>query len=268
MADKKAAVLVVDDDASSRSALSALLDAEGFDVSAAEDGVEALESLAERSVDIVITDYQMPRMDGLEPLRKIRESYGDLVVIMLTGVGGLSCAIEAMWAGADDYLQKLAATNRRLENEVKEGRFREDLYYRLNVVGIEMPPLRIRPGDVALLAEHFPRKYANENGKGVRTFSTAAMKRLVEHSWPGIVRELENVIERAVVMCQRSEIGESDMPTSLGSSAHLGVRVPVSTFAENREGRHRLDPRDGRVEHDPRSSDARDQRAHDPRSPP
>jgi two-component system response regulator HydG len=408
MADKKAMVLVVDDEPAARTSLGRLLESEGFGVTTAADGKDALEKLAQGSFEIVLTDFQMPNMDGLELLKKVRATDTDTGVIMLTAHGALPSAIQAMRLGADDYLQKpvdidevlvaiesalsnrrvrhevvdlrgrlddklrpasmvgespamqtvwktvaqvaptrasvlisgesgtgkelvaqaihngsprkngpfvklhcaalaeslleselfghergsftgaqgrregrfmqadggtlfldeigeipqatqvkllrflqersfervgsnetlhvdvrvIAATNRRLEREVKEGRFREDLFYRLNVVSIEMPPLRIRPGDVALLADHFLRKYAAENGKDVRSISPAAMKRIVEHTWPGNVRELENVIERAVVMTQTSEISDSDIPASLGSTAHVGVRVPGSSFAE------------------------------------
>ncbi len=97
-------------------------------------------------------------------------------------------------------IRLIAATNRDLEKMIKEETFREDLYYRLNIVPISIPPLKERQEDIPLLASHFLKKYAEEMGKPVKGFSPEAMKRLMRYSWPGNVRELENVIERSVVM--------------------------------------------------------------------
>src|SRR4051812_43147403 len=94
----------------------------------------------------------------------------------------------------------IAASNVEVLRLVREGRFREDLYHRLNVIGLEMPPLRDRREDVPLLLEHFLRHFSKDNGKPLRRFTPAAMKALVDYSWPGNVRELENVVERAVVL--------------------------------------------------------------------
>jgi DNA-binding NtrC family response regulator len=99
-------------------------------------------------------------------------------------------------------IRLIAATNRNLETMIAEGTFREDLFYRLNIVPIGLPPLRERQEDIPLLATHFLRKYADEMGKTVRGFAPDAMRRLVKYPWPGNVRELENVIERAVVMVE------------------------------------------------------------------
>src|SRR6185437_11749352 len=98
----------------------------------------------------------------------------------------------------------VAATNRDLCADVHEGRFREDLYYRLNVVHIDLPPLRVRDNDVLLLANHFLRKFAADNHRTIDGFSDHARAKLVAHRWPGNVRELENAIERAVVLCEGS----------------------------------------------------------------
>ncbi|GHT57429.1 hypothetical protein FACS1894109_09510 [Spirochaetia bacterium] len=94
----------------------------------------------------------------------------------------------------------IAATNRNLEEEVKAGRFREDLYYRLNVFPLQIPPLRERKSDIVLLADHFTGKYAEKNGKHIKRISTPAIDLLTSYSWPGNVRELENCIERAVIL--------------------------------------------------------------------
>ena len=96
----------------------------------------------------------------------------------------------------------IAATNRRLEDEVRAGRFREDLFYRLNVVRLHIPPLRDRPEDVRLLAEHFARASAAEQHKPLLGFSPEAERRLLAHSWPGNIRELQNTILQAVVLSE------------------------------------------------------------------
>ncbi|HHM02442.1 MAG TPA: sigma-54-dependent Fis family transcriptional regulator [Caldithrix abyssi] len=100
----------------------------------------------------------------------------------------------------------LCATNRNLQKEVEEGNFREDLYYRLNVIYIKMPPLRERPDDILLLAEHFLQHYALKNKKNFKGFSKEALRYLQEYDWPGNVRELENAIERAVILSTKSLI--------------------------------------------------------------
>jgi DNA-binding NtrC family response regulator len=117
----------------------------------------------------------------------------------------------------------VAATNRDLVTEVREGRFREDLFYRLNVIAITCPPLRSRREDVELLAEHFLTMYCEKNGKPKLRITESALGRLTEHAWPGNVRELENVIERAVVLASSTELSERDLPDSL--------RVDTPAFA-------------------------------------
>jgi two-component system response regulator HydG len=404
----RGAVLIVDDEQNARRGLQKLLEQEGFTVQTAGDGAEAMELLGAQVPDVVVTDLRMPKMDGLELLRRVKATHEDLPVLVVTAFGAIESAIEAMREGAEDYLQKpvqldeliialesalkhrkvreevrvlrgrlenklrpanivgespamqavfktvaqvaptrasvlitgesgtgkeliaqaihdgsprrsgpfvklhcaalaeslleselfghekgsftgaagrregrfkqadggtlfldevgeippgiqvkllrflqertfervgsnetlkvdvrvIAATNRRLEQEVREGRFREDLFYRLNVVSIEMPPLRLRPSDILLLAEHFLKKYARENGKEIDGFAPDAIARLSEYGWPGNVRELENVIERAVVLAEESRVGAGALPTSLSASVHTGVPIPGSTFAD------------------------------------
>jgi len=104
----------------------------------------------------------------------------------------------------------IAATNRDLAEEVRQGRFRDDLYYRLNVIEIRIPPLRERREDVPLLTTHFVEKLAHELGKEVSAISEDALKLLMDHDWPGNVRELENAIERALVTCKGRQLNESD----------------------------------------------------------
>jgi Nif-specific regulatory protein len=109
----------------------------------------------------------------------------------------------------------IAATNKNLEEAVEDGSFRGDLYYRLNVFPIYMPPLRERKTDILLLADHFLEKYAQENGKDIRRFSTPAIDMLMNYHWPGNVRELENCIERAVLLCEEGVIHSYHLPPTL-----------------------------------------------------
>ncbi|HEY4243236.1 MAG TPA: sigma-54 dependent transcriptional regulator [Kofleriaceae bacterium] len=128
----------------------------------------------------------------------------------------------------------IAATNRNLTAEVAAGRFREDLYYRLNVVSIEMPPLRDRAGDIPALARFFLARYARENAKTIEDFSPAALERLVAHAWPGNVRELENAVERAVVLCSGTLIEPKHLPATVAPAAthRSAPTIPGATMAE------------------------------------
>jgi two-component system response regulator HydG len=109
----------------------------------------------------------------------------------------------------------ISSTNRDLETEVEERRFRADLYYRISVVTISVPPLRARGTDILLLAQHFITRQAERSGKGVARLSSPAARKLLEYDWPGNVRELENCIERAVAMATFSEIGLEDLPDKI-----------------------------------------------------
>jgi two-component system response regulator HydG len=126
----------------------------------------------------------------------------------------------------------ITATNRDLVAEVDAGRFREDLYYRLNVVKIEMPPLRARPNDILPLAMHFLTRFASENGSAVEAFDEAATEKLLTYRWPGNVRELENAVERAVVLCASARITVEDLPHEISPASKSVVRVPGSTLEE------------------------------------
>ena len=124
-------------------------------------------------------------------------------------------------------IRLIAATNKDLEKAVENGEFRRDLYYRLNVVSLEMPPLRLRREDIPMLAEYFSRKYSSKASVKTKRISPDAMACLVNYDWPGNVRELENAMERAVVLCSSEVIGLEDLPESiLERETPAGVASP------------------------------------------
>jgi transcriptional regulator with PAS, ATPase and Fis domain len=121
----------------------------------------------------------------------------------------------------------VAATNRKLETEVKEGRFREDLYYRLNVLPIELPALRARPGDLPLLVNYYVDAYNQEFRKRVRGVEPNAMDALKSYGWPGNVRELRNVVERAMLLADGQTLTLGDFPVAAASPAKLTEQVDL-----------------------------------------
>jgi Nif-specific regulatory protein len=122
----------------------------------------------------------------------------------------------------------IAATNRDLERALKQGGFREDLYYRLNVFPIFVPPLRARKSDVLPLVDHFIMKYAGEHSKNITRISTPAIDLLARYHWPGNVRELENTIERAVVMADGEVIHGHHLPPTLQTAEATGTAATTS----------------------------------------
>jgi len=395
------AILVADDKKSMREFLSEALRKEGYQVTAASDGKEALNAFRETAPDLVVTDIRMPGMDGLTFLKKMRELDPDSVVIVITAYGSIESAVKAMKSGAYDYITKpfsieeltvvverareqrkliaenrwlrqeltkkyrfdsiigkaskmqsvfdimervipskatvmlygesgtgkeliaraihyngpkkngpfikvncaalpeslleselfghergaftgaihrrqgrfeladmgtifldeigditpatqvkllrviqqrefervggvktlqvdvriIAATNQDLNKALAEGRFRDDLYYRLNVVPITLPPLRERPGDIPILARYFLEQMSKESNSRVCYIAPEAMEHMINYRWPGNVRELENVIERALVICRGDTVKPEDLPADL----------------VNREGKARID---------------------------
>ncbi|PYQ20304.1 MAG: sigma-54-dependent Fis family transcriptional regulator, partial [Acidobacteria bacterium] len=125
----------------------------------------------------------------------------------------------------------VAATNKDLEAAVRHGEFREDLYYRLNVFSIFLPPLRERRPDILLLADHFVEKYASAHGKDVRRIATTAIDMLMSYHWPGNVRELENCIERAALVCDGGVIHAHHLPPTL-QTAEVSGTLPRRSLAK------------------------------------
>jgi transcriptional regulator with PAS, ATPase and Fis domain len=127
----------------------------------------------------------------------------------------------------------VSATNRDLKKAISEGTFREDLFYRLNVVSVHLPPLRQRREDIQLLAEHFLNKFRAETNKRIERISPKALELMMEYDWPGNVRELENAIERAVVVGKKAEIIPEDLPFSKQG-------MPEKTGAKSLRDREKL----------------------------
>ncbi len=384
-------ILIVDDEKVQLEILEGFLVKQGYEATAAEDGQRALEKFKNGSFDLVLTDYRMPGMDGIQLLREVRRLQPEAVVVIMTAYGTVGTAVAAMKEGAYDYLTKpidldelllliqrverevgldqenrelkeqlrekfkvdfivsasrqmeealnlvgrvsrssatililgesgtgkeliaraihysspradkpfvkvncaalpenlleselfghekgaftgavarrvgrfeladqgsifldeigdlspslqmkllrvlqekefervgsnqtirsdvrvIAATNRNLEEAIQKGTFREDLYYRLNVVTISLPPLRERKEDIPLLVEHFLKKYNRENKKNVASLSKEARDLLMRYDYPGNVREVENIVERAVVLCRGDTLTTQDLPLNL-----------------------------------------------------
>ena len=403
-------ILVVDDEPNALTALAELLGDEGYEVDMAADGFEALRKYETFNPHIVVSDLQMPGMDGIELMKRIRERDEAAEIVMITSFGAVGTAVEAMRAGAADYLTKpvrfdellvvldkvfeasrlrrearmlrarirdrlnptniigtsepmqhvfeiidqvaaskatvlitgesgtgkelvantihqrsprangpfikvhcaalaeslleselfghekgsftgaterkdgrfsladggtlfldeigeispatqvkllrflqehelervggtqtikvdvrvIAATNRDLRAEIANGRFREDLYYRLNVVTIDTPPLRNRRGDIPALAQYFLVRYAKQNEKSIEGLAPAALEWLTSYDWPGNVRELENAMERAVVLCHGPLIEATHLPQRVNPlGTGIGVPpIPGTTMAD------------------------------------
>ena len=208
-------------------------------------------ALTETLLESELFGHEKGAFTGADKRREGRFKQADKGTIFLDEIGETSAPMQAKLlrviqereiqrVGGDETLSVdvriLAATNRNLEVEVKEGKFREDLYYRLNVVTLRIPPLRERQDDTPLLAHHFLEKYAKKNNKQVKGFSPLAMDMLLKYAWPGNVRELENVIERAVILLPDEHVTEKDLPTTVSESyAEKNDWVsPPSPVAANR----------------------------------
>jgi len=415
----QARVVVIDDEQNAAEALETLLREDGYEVARAHDGRSGLALLESFEPDVVLSDLRMPGMDGLELLRRVKDTRPETLVILTTAYGTVKTAVQAMKLGAEDYLAKpidvdeleivlakavekkrlleetrnlrqrleekyhfdnlvgespemlavfktirqvapsassvlllgesgtgkelfaqalhqnsprknrpfvkvacaalpetlleselfghekgaftgalyaragrfevadggtlfldeigdisptvqvkllrfleerefervggnrtykvdvriVVATHRDLAKKVEEGQFREDLYYRLNVIEIHIPPLRGRTGDIPLLAYHFLRKYADRNTKDIRSLSDEALALLLQHPWPGNVRQLENAIERAVVLSNEAVLSPAHFPTlrragdpravqATNGAARGGVAIPGSTLGD------------------------------------
>jgi len=208
-------------------------------------------AITETLLESELFGHEKGAFTGADKRREGRFKQADKGTIFLDEISETSAAMQAKLlrviqereiqrVGGEETLSVdvriLAATNRNLEDDVKEGKFREDLFYRLNVVTLRIPPLRERQDDIPLLAQHFLEKYAKKNHKQVKGFSPLAMDMLLKYAWPGNVRELENVIERAVILLPDEHITEKELPVTITSSyaEKSGWVAPPPTVAANR----------------------------------
>jgi len=129
----------------------------------------------------------------------------------------------------------ISATNKDLEEEVKNGNFREDLYYRINVVKIEVPPLRERAEDIPMLVDHFARIFSNQMGMKFKSFTEKAVETLKEYSFPGNVRELQNIVRSAIVFSKSDKVDVDDLPPKIVGSKTSHIRIPIGMKLEDAE---------------------------------
>ena len=205
-------------------------------------------ALAESLLESELFGHEKGAFTGAERRRIGRIEQADGGTLFLDEIGEIPAATQIKLlrvlqersferVGGNDTVKVdvrvVAATNKDLAAEVREHRFREALYYRLNVVHVDMPPLRQRGNDVVLLAEHFLRRFAQENNRRIDGFEDAARAKLVAHRWPGNVRELENAVERAVVFTEGELIQAAALPFDAApATIEGGPRIPGATMAE------------------------------------
>jgi two-component system response regulator HydG len=207
-------------------------------------------ALAEGVLESELFGHEKGSFTGATAQREGRFAKADGGTLFLDEVGEIPPAIQVKLlrvlqerkferVGGDEVLsvdvRLVAATNRDLHAEVRAGRFREDLFYRLNVINVRLPTLRERRDDIPLLAMHFLRRHAARNKKALRGFSERALDVLQGHDWPGNVRELENCIERAVVLCNEYEIEPRHLPREVMGRGRDPTEMPIvpgATMAE------------------------------------
>ena len=199
-------------------------------------------ALAENLLEAELFGHEKGAFTGAERRREGRLKAADQGTVFLDEIGETSPSLQAKLLRAiqegeiqplgSDETQKvnvrfIAATNRDLVAEVAAGRFREDLYWRLNVVGLHIPPLRERPEDLPALADYFTRHYALKNHKTVKGLTTGALRLISQHSWPGNIRELQNAIERGVILMRGEYLTEQDLPDFGAGPASSAAPLPA-----------------------------------------
>jgi len=207
--------------------------------------------LPETLLESELFGHEKGSFTSADARRKGRFELADKGTIFLDEIGDISSAMQAKLLrvlqekrfervggheSIDVDVRVVAATNKSLEKEVKDGKFREDLYYRLNVIKIDLPPLRERPEDIPLLVTHFLNKYARPT-EPPKKVAPEAMERLLLYKWPGNIRELENAIERAAVTTVGDTIGLDNLPARVGGGSHeekprfeIDLKVPLSDY--------------------------------------
>ncbi|MHB1379596.1 MAG: sigma-54 interaction domain-containing protein, partial [Desulfurivibrionaceae bacterium] len=203
-------------------------------------------ALPETLLESELFGHEKGAFTGAQAAKKGRFELAEGGTLFLDEIGELSQSVQVKLLNVvqDREFQRLGgiapikcnvrlitATNKDLEKAVEEGSFREDLYYRLNVFPIYLPPLRERRTDIMLLADFFLQKYNEENNKQIRRISTPAIDLLVQYHWPGNVRELQNCIERAVLICDEDSIKSYHLPPSLQTSDSVNEHANPVSFA-------------------------------------
>ena len=208
-------------------------------------------ALSETLIESELFGFEKGAFTGAENLHKGRFELADGVTIFLDEIGEVNLATQVKLlrvlqehkferVGGEKSIEVdvrvVAATNRNLEEEVKAGKFREDLFYRLNVVRIEMPALRERMDDIPLLMHAFLREFNIENKKNIKGFDKASKAAMIKYTWPGNIRELKNAVESAVVMCTGDEIKMEDLPRALRSqSEEKVITIPIGITMDEAE---------------------------------
>ena len=206
-------------------------------------------ALADTVLESELFGHEKGAFTGATGRRKGRFEQADGGTLFLDEVSEISPAVQIKLlrflqereferVGGNDTVRVdvriVAATNKDLTQLVEDNKFREDLYYRLNVVRLDVPPLRMRPSDIPMLADHFIRQYADENEKPMRGMTQRAVDALLAHPWPGNVRELQNAIEQAVVLCEADTVDVHDLPIAPArtEAEPLRLMIPGVTLAE------------------------------------
>ncbi len=208
-------------------------------------------ALSESLLESELFGHEKGAYTGADNIQKGRFELANGGTIFLDEIGeiNLSTQVKLLRVLQDKTIERVgaensisidvrvvAATNKNLEEEVKAGRFREDLYYRLNVVRIEMPSLKDRKDDIPLLMHSFLREFNLENQKNIKGFDNHSKSAMLKYSWPGNIRELRNCVESAVVMCTGDEITIQDLPSSIrDSSEEKVISIPLGIPMEEAE---------------------------------
>jgi two-component system response regulator HydG len=209
-------------------------------------------SLPDTLLEAELFGYEKGAFTGAVALRKGRFEVANHGTLFLDEVGEMSLTtqvklLRVLQEGTFERLggnepihtdvRIIAATNANLADRVSDGLFREDLYYRLNVINLELPPLRQRGEDVILLANHFLKIYNEKNSKDIKGFSRGTLDALTRYSWPGNVRELQNCIERSVVLSKGDFVEQDVLPKAVlaGKQRFDAVTIPIGTTLKQAE---------------------------------
>ena len=208
-------------------------------------------ALSETLLESELFGHEKGAFTGAEGLHKGRFELAHGGTIFLDEIGEINMSVQIKLlrvlqekkferVGGEETIEVdvriIAATNRNLEEEVKAGRFRQDLFYRLNVIRLEVPPLRARKDDIPLLMNAFLERFASENGKHVTGFDQRARAAMYKYDWPGNIRELENCVESAVVMAGGDEITLDDLPPTVSKATQAeSISIPVGITLDEAE---------------------------------